>query len=105
MKMYHTVATPEARDDLRRYVSYVKNVKKNLQAARSIVDDFEEVRKSLEILAGTIGEPDSQKLRDLRLKRINFKKHDYFLLFMVEGDIAKITNMFYAGEDFEKKLR
>ncbi|MBQ6481363.1 MAG: hypothetical protein IJI45_09620 [Anaerolineaceae bacterium] len=55
-------------------------------------------------IAGSIREPDSEVLKARNLKRLNFGKHDYFLLFRIEGSKVIVTNIFHAAEDFESKL-
>ena len=104
MNVYKVVATPKAREDLKRYAGYLKNVKKNPQAARNVIDDFLSTKEELAKVAGSVQEAQSEKLQSLGLKRLNFQKHDYFLLFQFAGNIVKITNMFHASEDYERKL-
>lgn len=50
-------------------------------------------------------EPDSDKLRERGLKRINFRAHNYFMLFRIRDDRVEIIDIFHGSEDFENKLR
>ena len=72
---------------------------------KNLVNDYRETRKKLEIVAGSLKDPDSEKLKVRRLKRINFLKHDYFLLYRIDGSAVYVTNMFHSLEDYENKLR
>lgn len=105
MNTYHVIVTDDANEDLRRYRDYLLYIKKSPQAARNIVLDFRETRKQLETVAGSLKAADSKELKRRSLKRINFLKHDYFLLYYVEEYTVYITNMFHALEDYESKLR
>ena len=104
MRQYKVVATPEVKEDLKRYAGYLKNVKKNPIAAKSVVADFTATKKELSLVAGNVQEANSDILRALGLKRLNFQKHDYFLLFKINNGMAIITNLFHASEDYENKL-
>ena len=105
MKQYKVQITPEAKKDLKRYRDYLIVVKKNQQAAKNVVLDFHETAKQLRSSAGSLKEPESEKLKMRRLQRINFQKHDYFLLYRVDEDVVSVTNMFHSREDYEEKIR
>ncbi len=104
MKLYQVRISPRARADLKNRVAYLVNVKKNPQATASVMEDFHKTRESLKSIAGSIKEPDSEILKSRRLKRINFRVHDYFLLYRIDGDKVIIMNVFHASENFETKL-
>ena len=107
MKKYQVIVTPDAKADLRRYLSYLRNVKKNLQATKSVLEDFNDTQEKLSRIADGISEPASDELGKRALKRLNFVKgHRYFVLFKKEPDgKIYITNVFHMLEDFESKLR
>ncbi len=106
MKAYKVTVSPDAKEDLRKALWYLKYVLKNPQAARNVMDDYIETRKTLSRSAGSIQIPDQSSILGRRnLRRINLAKHDYFMLFRVEGDEVIITNLFHGLEDFENKLR
>ena len=105
MKKYRVKVTPEAKVDLKVYLRYVLKKLKNEQAAKSIAEDFRATKNELADVAESIRDPDSEKLKQRGLKRINLKHHNYFLLFRIKDDIVEVTNMFHGLEDFESKLR
>lgn len=106
MKLYKISVSPDAKEDLRNALRYLKYRLKNPQVARNVMDDYIETRKLLSRSAGSIQAPDSASILGSRnLKRINFSQHDYFLLFRIEGEQVIITNLFHNMEDFENKLR
>lgn len=104
MKSYKVRMSPRARADLKNRISYLVNIKKNPQAAAGVMDDFHKTRAMLESIAGSIKEPDSEILKSRKLKRINFREHDYFILYRIDGNTVMIMNFFHALENFETKL-
>ena len=105
MKKHRVVITKQAQADLRGKLAYIRDHLKNPQAVRSVYDDYKLTRKALEEVAETMREPDSGELRKRELKRINFRTHNYFMLFRIRDDRVEITNIFHGSEDFENKLR
>ena len=105
MKKYRAVITKQAQADLREKLSYIRDHLRNLQAVQNVYTDYKQTRKALEDVAGTIREPESEKLRERDLKRINFRTHNYFMLFRIRDNRVEITNIFHGSEDFENKLR
>ena len=79
MKKYKVIVTPDAEGDLKTYLDYLQNVKKNPQAVQNVIEDFKETKQMLSTVAGSLAEPDSRELRERSLKRINFRKHNYFI--------------------------
>ena len=75
---YNVVISEDALTDLRRCVSYLVHVKKNPQAASNLLDDYDETKK----------------MRQRELRRINFRHHNYFMLYRLNGQTAYITNVF-----------
>lgn len=105
MKRYRVVLTKQARDDLRRKLAYIRDHLKNPQAVQGVYDDYRRTAVALAEVAGTVREPDSDKLRERGLKRINFRAHNYFMLFRIRDDRVEIIDIFHGSEDFENKLR
>ena len=104
MKQYKVVVTDKAETALDKYIGYLVDVKKNEQAANNLFYDYIETRKELERVAGSIKIPESKKLKERNLKRINFKRHNYFMLFKIDDDKAVVVEIFHGLEDYENKL-
>ena len=105
MKEYKCLVTEDARKDLRGHLRYIKRTFKNPQAMKNMRDDFAETVTALVTAAGTVQEPDSEELKKRGLKRINLRRHDYFILFRIKDDNAEIMRMFHFLEDYENKMR
>ncbi len=106
MKRRSVIVTPDAEDDLRKYLSYLRNKKKNPQAVKNVLSDFRETTQKLSDIADSIATPESAELNRRGLKRYNFLRHRYFVLFYTGDDgNVYITNIFHQLEDYEEKLR
>ena len=105
MKTYIVVNTPELEKQVKAYIHYIARDLGNPDAANCVWKDYKDTRKSLRKNAGSLPDPESIRLKQLGLKRINFRAHDYFLLFRIMDDTVIVTNMFHFKEDFENKLR
>ena len=102
---YNVVITIDAENDFIRHIRYVLEKFHNDQAAKSVIDDFEETKNSLAQSAGSLQNCENPRLRALGYKRINYLHHDYFMLFRVVGDMAIVDNIFHFREDYENKMR
>lgn len=105
MKEYKPVVTADAREDLKDHLGYIKRQFKNKQALTNVREDFKKTAASLATRADTIKDPESEALLKRGLKRINFEKHDYFLLFSVKDDTVEVMRMFHFLQDYENKLK
>ena len=105
MKIYKVLNTPDLEKQVKTYIHYIARDLGNPDAANRVWKDYKETRKSLRKNAGSLPDPESNRLKQLGLKRINFNAHDYFLLFRVMDDTVIVTNMFHFKEDYENKLR
>ena len=105
MKTYCVVVTDDAKADLKRYRDYILKKFNNPQAARAVIIDFRETRTKLKTVAASLQDPESEVLKQRGLKRINFQRHNYFLLFRIVDDRVYVTNVFHFLEDYENKLK
>ncbi len=78
----------EAEEDLNQFVQYLLFAKKNKQAAKNVLDDFEDTIKKLKKVASSLKVCDNPRLQSLGYRRINFQQHRYFMLYRIENDIA-----------------
>lgn len=105
MSEYKVTITPEALEDLNRYLSYILFVLKNEQAFDAVLDDYYETVEQLSSVAGSIHVSFKPELAERGLKEIHFLRHDYVMLYMVDGDEAVVVYIFHTLEDYQNKLR
>ena len=97
--------TPGFEKKIKERVTYIAKELKNPIAAKAVWEDYKDTRRSLAQNAGIIQEPDNAVLKELKLRRINFRSHNYFLLYRIEDGRAIITDVFHFLEDYERKLK
>lgn len=101
---YRVVVTEDAEADFDRYVRYLLFEKKNEQAAKNLLDDFELTMDKLKEAAGSLKLCDNLELRKLGYRRINFLYHHYFMLYRVEGEKVIIDMIFHDQQDYENRI-
>lgn len=101
---YKVLVTIDAEKDLDQFVRYLLFEKKNEQAARNLLNDFELTKQNLERVAGSLKDCDNPRLKKFGYKRINFIAHRYFMLYRIEGNTAIIDNIFHELQDYENKI-
>ena len=101
---YKVQLTEDAEQDFERYVRYLLLIKKNEQAARNLISDFEATKKSLEQVAESLKYCDNSRLSQQGYRRINFLSHRYFMMYRVENEIVIVDNIFHELQDFERKV-
>ena len=101
MVSYKVVVSPKALSQLDDYVSYVHYTLLNPIAAKSILNDAKETRKTLSTVAGSLKLCDHPVLHELGYHAIKFEKHDYAMLYRVEGDTAYVDGIYHLMQDYE----
>jgi len=102
--VYNVVVTEDAERDLDGFLHYLIYEKKNEQAARNLLDDYESTVAILSHVAGSLKYCEHPKLKEHEYKRINFCSHRYFMLYRVEGNCAIVDNIFHELQDYENLL-
>ncbi|HJD41412.1 MAG TPA: type II toxin-antitoxin system RelE/ParE family toxin [Candidatus Mediterraneibacter quadrami] len=101
---YKVIVSEEAEADLDRYIRYLFAVKRNEQAARNVLEDFEATVKALKNVAGSLKLCDNEQLRKQGYRRINFLSHRYFLIYRIVDDTVFVDNIFHEMQDYENKM-
>ena len=101
---YKIFMTIDAAEELEKIIQYLIEKKRNPQAATSLLNDFENTKKKLEDVAGSLQLCRNKKLQDLGYRRINFERHRYFMLYRIEGERIIVDNIFHELQDFEGKM-
>lgn len=101
---YKVVVTRDAEEDLDRFIRYLILEKKSMQAARSVLDDFEAAKDSLKHMAGSLKLCDNPKLKKLGYRRMNFLNHRYFILYRIHDDVVLIDSIFHELQDYENRM-
>ena len=102
---YKVVVTAEAEEDLNQFIQYLLFAKKNKQAAKNVLDDFEDTIKKLKYVASSLNVCDNPRLQSLGYRRINFQQHRYFMLYRIENDVVYVDDIFHELQDYEKRRK
>lgn len=101
---YKVVVTAEAEEDLNQFIQYLLLAKKNKQAAKNVLDDFEDTVELLKHVAESLKTCDNPHLQSLGYHRINFQKHRYFMLYRIEDDVIYVDDIFHELQDYENRM-
>ena len=93
---YKVVVTSDAEKDFDRFIQYLLFEKKNVQAAQSVLNDFEATKKSLAQVVGSL-----KLCENPRLQMFGYR---YFMLYRIEEDIVFIDNIFHELQDYENRM-
>ncbi|MBR1700446.1 MAG: type II toxin-antitoxin system RelE/ParE family toxin [Lachnospiraceae bacterium] len=101
---YKVVITLDAEEDLERFVKYLMDEKKSMQAAENVLNDFDATIESLKHVAGSLKLCDNPKLHELEYRRINFLNHRYFMVYRIVDNVVFVDNIFHELQDYENKM-
>ena len=87
---YEVIMTSDAENDLDQFIRYLLFEKKSEQAARNLLDDFEQTIQNLQRIAGSLKDCENPRLKKKGYKRINFISHRYFMLYRIEDKKAVV---------------
>ena len=104
MKTYKVVITDKAKSQMSLYLRYLKHDLKNPQAAKAVRDDFKETIKQLRNVAGSLKYCENPNLAKKKLKKINFQRHDYVMLYRIEDNTATVVHIYHMLQDYENKM-
>ena len=83
---------------MNQFIQYLLFVKKNKQAAKNVLDDFENTIKKLKYVASSLKVCDNPRLQGLGYRRINFQQHRYFMLYRIENDVVYVVRSLSLSE-------
>ena len=101
MVSYKGIISPKALSQLDDYISYVRYTLLNPIAAESIWRDAKETRETLATVAGSLKLCDHPTLHEIGYHAIKFEKHDYAMLYRVEGETAYVDGIYHMMQDYE----
>ena len=101
---YEVILTTDAENDLNEFLEYLLFEKQSEQAAKNLLDDFEQTMRTLQMVAGSLKDCENSRLRERGYKRIDFISHRYFMLYRIEGNKAIIDSIFHELQDYENRI-
>ena len=104
MDEYKVKITEEAESQIEGYLEYLLLKFKSEQAYNAVKDDYYHTLERLSRVAGAQKIADDPRLASLKIRKIFFEKHDYVMLYRLNGDVAEILKIFHALEDYTNKI-
>lgn len=98
---YKVIITKPAKLHLKKYINYTVKVLKNGQAARAIREDAKMTKQKLSFVADSLALCTDEILAQNGYRRIMFDKHDFFMVYRIEGNNAIVDAMFHSRQDYE----
>ena len=82
----------------------ISDMREKQQAAKNVLDDFEDTVELLKHVAGSMKTCDNPRLQSLGYHRINFQKYRYFMLYRIEDDVVYVDDIFHELQDYENRM-
>ena len=98
---YRVIITPPAKRRLDLYIGYTANVLKNRTAAKNIRTDARETKSRLSENADKLKTCENPILAKFGYRMIRFKRHDYIMIYRLEGNVVIVDGMFHELQDYE----
>ncbi|MBR5970683.1 MAG: type II toxin-antitoxin system RelE/ParE family toxin [Lachnospiraceae bacterium] len=102
MKNWNVIITEEVQDDLDNFVYYLLVEKMNEQAARAVLEDYDETVDELALIAGSLKTLEDPALSGYR--KIRLRRHHYYLIYHLQEDTAIVDRMFHDLQDLDKAM-
>ena len=101
MDSYNVRITKRALEQLDDYVAYVQFTLLNPIAADHVSLDAEKTVVELAKVAGSLKLCEHPTLRELGYRSIKFEKHDYVMLYRMEGKTVFVDGAYHSMQDYE----
>ena len=98
---YKVIITPPAKRRLDMFVAYVKNEFRNSQAAKNILLDAKESKVKLLTVADIVKKCDNPILAKHGYHKFKFLRHDFVMLYRIDGNKVIVDGMFHELQDYE----
>lgn len=103
--VYKVVVTTEAKEHLRRILSYIRFVLKNPEAAKNVRRDMDETKRKLTYLAKSLKLCEEPELAIHGYRVISFQKHDYVMLYRVDGNIVYVDGIYHELQNYRNLFK
>ena len=94
--VYRIIVSDEVQESLNNYLKYTIEQYQDYFAALSILNDYHQTLKRLQIIGDGLQVCNSPIAKRVGIRKIRFKKHNFYLFYVVEGNAIKILRA-YSG--------
>ncbi|MCD7751102.1 MAG: type II toxin-antitoxin system RelE/ParE family toxin [Lachnospiraceae bacterium] len=101
MDSFNVIMAPRAWNQLNEFVDYIQFTLLNEQAAKSVYNDALETIEKLRIAADSLQYCRNPRLRKRGYRAINFRRHQYLMLYLVSGRNVYVEAVYHQQQDYE----
>ncbi len=102
MVLFNVIMAPYAQEQLDSYIDYIQYTLFNEQAAKSVYDDSVETLEQLKGVAGSLQYCRNAELRRRGYRMINFLRHQYLMIYLVDGTNVYVEAVYHMQQDYER---
>lgn len=102
MTTYKVMITDHAKEQLKAYISYILEEFRNRQAAKAVRDDAAATMRRLQHVAGSLKMMENPNMKGYW--KIHFLKHDYVMIYHIEGSMVYVDRIYHELQDYERKF-
>lgn len=102
---YDVIFSNLAEEQIQQFVDYLINTKKNIQAARNLMNDIEDTKESLSLIADSLGYCKDKDLRAKGYKIMFFRHHRYLWIYQVANGRVEVKAMYHQLQDYENTFK
>ncbi|MCD7844702.1 MAG: type II toxin-antitoxin system RelE/ParE family toxin [Oscillospiraceae bacterium] len=102
MVSFEVVFTPQAQTQLQNCINYIAHTLLNDIAAKSVYQDAMKTVAKLSSVAGSLPYCRHAKLQALGYRIISFKRHQYVMLYRINGKTVIIDGVYHQKQDYEQ---
>ena len=102
MDTYKVVISPRAMELLQKSMNYIRDVLLAPLAAQAVWEDALKTVREVKTVAGLLRLCSDPRLRSLGYHAARFQRHDYIMLYRIEGHTAYIDAVYHLKQDYER---
>ena len=100
MDLFEVVIVPKALQQLDKYIEYIRYTLLNEEAAGNVWLDALDTVSELESVAGSLHLCEHPVLHELGYRAKLFQRHDYVMLYRIEGRTAYVEGIYHLLQDY-----
>lgn len=101
---FEIIFTRSANTHIDRILAYIMNKLMNPQAARAVAEDLDHAWDVLESMASSFHYCTDPYLAAKGYRKLALEKHDYVIIYKVEGNTVTVHGVFHMKENYRNKL-
>ena len=101
---YRLIISDSAQSEIEKAIDYIAVRLNNTAAAMAVLADIEEIYKEIEYMPESFSFCSDPLLFKNEYRKAVLKKHDYVLIFRIDGELIKIYGFFHTLENYIDKI-